>query len=258
VTTWHLWPGGGGTKAAFLFFWNFLFVGGSPPLHHAIPPSFDIGHPHNHSKVQFHLFPLISTWFHLIPLPGGGGGAVAGAKSSISSSRPIVPNRAVLMIPAPQQRPFLSLLRLFAANQWKRLSWNYLHITRGFPDQAQSSLIKILFSLASHSGQNSTMIPSLSEGNGPVHGGLALRISAHFHPRLSCFDGEVIGCPIALDESWEERLFRSPKITEAACGCPIAGQEPEQVPLAPQAGAHQREEPAEAVRPVGEKGQVSE
>src|ERR1035438_7114789 len=62
-----------------------------------------------------------------------------------------------------------------------------------------------------------------------AHGGSALRISAHFHPRITCFDGEVIGCPIGLDKSWEERLFRPPQIAQQDVSSLAAQREIERV-----------------------------
>jgi hypothetical protein len=46
------------------------------------------------------------------------------------------------MIPALHRRPFLRLLRLFAANHYKLLSMNNLRLQTSFSNQGQSGPIK--------------------------------------------------------------------------------------------------------------------
>ena len=66
------------------------------------------------------------------------------------------------------------------------------------------------------------------------------------------------GCPMVSNKSGEKGLVWPAKIAKTTPGCPIVGQELEQVPLAPQTGADDGKQPAEAMCPVGEEGQVTE
>src|SRR5574342_1082153 len=59
-------------------------------------------------------------------------------------------------------------------------------------------------------------------------------------------------------ETREISLFRVTQIVKVATGCPIALQEAQQMPFAPQAGPYDGQQAAEAMRPVGEESQVAQ
>src|SRR5882724_11114921 len=66
------------------------------------------------------------------------------------------------------------------------------------------------------------------------------------------------GCPITLSPSRQVGLFRLSQVTEMPCGCPIAAEQTQHVPLFPQRRANERKEPAKAVVPVRKERQITQ
>ena len=66
------------------------------------------------------------------------------------------------------------------------------------------------------------------------------------------------GCPTVLSATRQVGLFGLRQVTEMPSGCPVAAEQTQHVPFFPQRGANEREEPAEAMAPVGEERQIAQ
>ena len=69
---------------------------------------------------------------------------------------------------------------------------------------------------------------------------------------------KFVGCPTALPHSRQIGLLRPRQIAEVATGCPLALQQPQQIPFLPKRGADQRKEARETVAPVRQETQVAQ